>query len=155
MDPRKMGGLTDIQAMQKSHNQSVYMPVDHGNMNQETKETKANDIANDLLGDIAKELGIDGFKPVSHENSARTNSVAAYQNMTIARKNSTLVKNNSDHVGPRAVNVHDETIKSGVNSTRLEAINPGSVIKHQTAADGFEHQLKVLGQKGKNRAVTF
>lgn len=119
------------------------------------QETKANDIANDLLGDIAKELGICDFKPVSHDHSARTNSVSAYQNMTHARKNSTLVKHNSDPSGPRPVNMHDETIRSGVNGNSLQAINPGSVMKQQTPADGFEHQLKVLGQKGKHRAVTF
>ncbi len=127
-----MGSLTDMQAMHKSTNQSVYFGssmhtgAEHGTMNQ---ETKANDIANDLLGDIAKELGIYDFKPVSHDHSARANSVSAYQNMTHARQNSTLVKNHSDPSGPRPVNMHDETIKSGVNASRMEAINPGSVMK--------------------------
>jgi len=78
--------------------------------------SKANDIANDFLSDIAKEFGITNFKPTDIQESGR-GSVGGNLR-TIGKIDSTVVK--SEYLRPHPPSLHgmDSTHRSGAPGSR-------------------------------------
>jgi len=82
--------------------------------------TKANDIANDFLSDIAKEFGITNFKPTDIQESARGSTISNIggRNRTIVKNDST-VKHKSEYLRPQPPSIQmDSTARSGAPGSR-------------------------------------
>lgn len=82
--------------------------------------SKANDIANDFLSDIAKEFGITNFKPTDIQESGRgsTASNIGGRNRTIVKNDSTIM-HKSEYLRPHPPSLHmDSTARSGAPGSR-------------------------------------